>query len=342
MKAIIGDNKDLIDYNYSNFVSSICPNKVKYANGFLKAKIENWFPSINEQWEGFFINLNINFVFHNIRASIIFNDNQVDPKVTSILEFGENRVGLEFQDSLNEKIEKALAYSSDSNVFLDYLSRRILNSFRLAWSGSKQSESQFLPKEEALKLNCNWMAKIEFNFKLNGVEERLNFYLEKELTDTLHTLWLKQLRSRSTQTLRAGQIGFEIANKFIESSELAKSLKIGSTISVDKKVDNKANLLYEGRPWLPAELFECEGKFVAKILSGSPKVTKNTGSLVRLSFEISNLDIDPITALEVNQRGAFIKSEIEVKNIVSLKVNKEEVGKAQVFIDNGNYLFQII
>lgn len=331
----------IVEYNFQDHIKPVSNEEIKYSNGFLKAKIENWFPKISDQWESFFINLNIDFKFQHIDSEIVINSET--PSLSGIIESEAFKFGLKIEDSLSSFFKNHLASKTELTTFKQYVTRRILNSLLLSWNSFNNQESSFTDTTDSEdNIPSNWVAKVNLYFRLNGIDQKISFYLNESLTDNLNALWLKQLRSRSTQTLRAGVISFEIASKFIESKDFASVLKNGSTINVDQEVSNKALLLYEGRPWLPAEIFYCNNNFVAKISSGSQISAKSKGSMIRLSFELASHEIDPITALEVNQRGAFIKSEIEVGDIAIIKVNKEEVGKAKIYVDSGNYLFEVI
>lgn len=335
-----------------NTISKVDAKTVMYSNGFLKAKLENWFPRIALQWEALFKNLNIEFDFISITPEILpsfFNIGDVE--ISGLLELRNDYLAIEIPDELKDRIGKIIGISKkseNSTAIEDYLARRLLNSFELSWSGPELTPKFYYSKFfdidnlRSLTKDFEFLSRVRVNFNLNSKPQEFIIYFGTVITDVLHSLWLKQLRSRTTQTLRTGDIGIELGSAFVESSEVGKSLKSGAVHRIEKRSIDDVFLLYEGRPWLPAKLYDFNGRFVAKIRAGSAVPEDSKKNLIRLSFEIASVTLDPVAALELNQIGAFLQTEKALASLITIRVNGEVLGRGEVYMVDGSLEVKVL
>lgn len=352
----MSENVKVDDNNYKwkpeNTLSKVDEKTVRYSNGFLKAKLEHWFPSIPIQWESLINNLELDFDFISITPEILpgfFNIEEV--AISGVLELENDFLALELPAELKNRIRKIIGISKqaeNSIAFEDYLCRRLLNSLELSWSGPELTPKFYYSKIfdnnnlTSLTKDFNFISKVKVNFNLNSKSQEFNIYFGTTITDILHNLWLKQLRSRTSQNLRSGDIGVEIGSVFIDSSDVGNSLKSGALHKIEKRSLDEVFLLYERRPWLPAKLYDFNGKFAVKIRAGSSSLENSKKNLIRLSFEIANVTLDSMEVLELNQRGAFLETEQAFGALVTIRVNGEVLGKGEILMVNGSLAVKVV
>ena len=178
-------------------------------------------------------------------------------------------------------------------------------------------------------------------FRVNGQLCAVWFILGKFLVERFDGLWRRQLQSTSRTIEDAPIIGLEISQLAVPPSMLSEYTRSGTVIDLEVPISDVITLRSGGKPWVPARLWNCDGKFGFEILQEPLVPWKLPDGTTRLSIQFKSINPAPGTTAELMQQNAIYECPDKLDNQVTIAVNDEKVASARLFCFEGRFAITV-
>jgi hypothetical protein len=222
---------------------------------------------------------------------------------------------------------------------LEYLARRLLGSLATSWSGPESSVVQFNADNDASRISGAGWVKLEL--QINGSPATVWLLCGKVLVERLDGLWRRQVRSSARQHEHTIEAGLEIVQLAVPPAMLVDYTTSGTVVDLEIGVSDHVTLRSQGKPWMPARIFDVGGRFGVQIVSSPLPSAALPEGTTRLSIQFGTVRFDAATASELVQPGAMYETDLAVSDSVNLVINNEKVGSARLCVFEGRFAMTV-
>ena len=320
---------------------SIADSKsIKYSRGFLRCMPQQWFPGFEAYWLPLAHSLGVDLSLVEVKPVL---------SVPSPLEysfvgsFDNELMAVLIDHESAEVVLNAIvpgAPQSVKGVLAEYMSRRLLTSLGMAWSGPESSVMSYdsekniedVPGEVGVKVIAS----------VNGSSFTFWLLIGAELAERLGGLWIRQLKSTGQSQASAQNVSIELAHLSVSPSLLSSYLRTGAAVDLEIPVSDQITLLVNSRPWLPAKLSQLDGQMVIETTAGFPTITEIPQGTTRLSVQLGTLEFNESLVSAMAQPGAQYQTNLPLSDQAQLVINNEVVGSASIKVYQGHFVINVL
>jgi hypothetical protein len=337
--AVGSDETGLMAWEPHQQLRNVSSAAARLSRGFLRCQPAKWFPGFATQWLPLIHSLGIEAELVDVKPLVQVPDGLTVGYAGTVDD--EPLAILTDRDSMRVWIEAASpnAITTAQQVIAEYTARRILGSLAIAWSGPESSVVQF--DKELKASNIRAAGTIKVVFRVNGQLCTVWFVLGKFLVERFDGLWRRQLQSTSRTVEDASTIGLEISQLAVPPSMLSEYTRSGTVIDLEVAVSDVITLRVGGKPWVPARLWNVDGKFGFEILQEPLVPWKLPEGTTRLSIQFKPVNPAPGTTVELMQQGAIYECPDKLDNHVTIAVNDERVATARLCCFEGRFAITV-
>lgn len=304
--------------------------EVHYSRGFLRSQPEKWFANLGAQWLPLFHSLDAAPKF--VSATPRLDWPEVPLRQSSIEIDGERAVlGLDDHavDILISSVSAGLS-AVPSDIFLEYLERRLCSTLRAAWVEDEPMIVQYL--SGGLPDDIEVTAAIQvrmlsgdtpFDLWIGGgpkAIERLDYLARKKLQDGQPPELGDQVRT----------VSVELAELWVPPALLIDYMRAGTVIDLERPSTPTARLLLEGEPWAEGLLCQCNDTLAVEIQELSDKRTEPVEGSTHLSVVLCSTQLDLSGVREHFQKGAILSVGIAPPPTAEIVIGGETVAVADI------------
>jgi len=316
------------------------PDEVTYSRGFLRCRPERWFPGFAGHWTPLGHSLSIELKAVEAKPHIGAPPNLQRGFSGTI---DDEQVAILLDEISSRNIVEAIAPGASEiarGVVLEYLARRLLASLGQCWSGSETSTVKFEPEVDPFSVHS--VAAVRFVFQINNRTVTVWFGLGRNLLNRLDGLWRRQVQSSTRAGDGNADIQIEVAQLAVPPSMLADYVRAGTSVDLEVPVSDIVSLRVRGKSWLGARLRAVRDRLGFEVLPGPAPIHAIPDGATRLSISLGSISIDSIMLQEVAQPGAMLETALPLSNKVSMLINNEKVGEAQLCVYEGRFALSVL
>lgn len=318
----------------------IDPKEAHLSCGFLRCRPERWFPGFSGHWLP---------IQHSLGCEVRIVEAKPILTIPVGLETGfagsvdGEPVLILFDQEAERIISDEIVpggVPTAKEITLEYLSRRLLSTLALSWSGPESSAVRF-----ERNMNTSTIASsgaIKLTLAINANNCTIWLALGRRLVERLDGLWRRQVQSSNRAAQGEVTVHLELVQLAIPPQMLSDYLKPNTVVDLEVRVSEIITLRFADRPWMSARLLDLNGKFGCEMLPQVPASAFPSEGVTRLTIELGSVSIDSQRLAELSQPGAVMATEIPLDNKVGLVVNGERVGNATLSTFEGRFAIQVV
>ncbi len=338
-----GDEQDLVltPWEPARELRHVSAQEVKLSRGFLCCEPQRWFPGFAAQWIPLGLSLGVELKLHGVKPHAHapkglekgFAGTVDDEPIAMLLDAHSYK-------NLIAQLTPVAGIQAQ-NVLFQYLSRRLLTSLALSWSGPESSMVQFDDNLQAARVRE--AGAIQLELSINGTRFEVWILLGKFLVDRLDGLWKRQIRSTSNKDSGAqgAELSLEISQLAVPPAMLPEYMKPGAVIDLEVALSERVSLRSKGKIWNLAKLVEVEGKFGFEVIDDLVPAPRLPEGTTRMSIELGRIKLDSAHLQEISRPGALCATEIPTSSNVNLIINDEKVAAAELLIYEARYAMRV-
>ena len=327
-------------WDSNRYLRKMNAEMVRLSRGFLRCRVERWFPGFAAQWLPLAHSLGVELRVVEMQPQLSAPKGLSDGFAGSV--DGE-LIGILMDEASSAAIVECFApgaVAGARGAILEYLARRYLSSLALAWSGPESSVVQFDGGTDPFSLREAGAVKL--GLLVNNKPATVWITLGPQGVERLDGLWRRQVRSTAKATQAAGPLSLEIAQLAVAPALLADYMRSGTMIDLEIAMSDLCTLRQGVKPWLPGRLCDVGGKLGVEIVSGAVSSISLPEGTTRLAIDFGSFDSDAATLSEISQVGAVVPTEISVGDVVHMIVNGDRVRDAVLCTYEGRFALSVM
>lgn len=318
-------------------VAPVSDDELKYSRGYLRCRPEKWFPGFGTQWLPLSHALGTEFVCSSVKPSLNMpSENLVCFGARVTEEFVGFALDKESLDGLANIVSPGARQMAREAV-IEYLIRRLLGSFALAWSGPELGQVDFAGEMAVADIKA--IGNISLSLSAGGTVGVLNILLGPQMIARMDGLWRRQVKSTSSQaTQESMQLDYEIACLPLSADKAEDYLKKSTTLDLQVATSDRVAIRVGGQDWLPGKLRINHGNFVVEVLSGPSSGVDIPSGAKRLGVSLGQQTVVADDVRELAQVGAMINTGIPAGDVVKLMLDNRFVASGILRVYDGRFV----
>lgn len=315
--------------------------EVALSRGFLRCAPAQWFPGLAAQWLPLSHSLVVELkvlevkpelrVQSGIRTKACFEGTIDGDPLVLVLDEQSSRV-------LGDVMAPA-ATAHARSVMLEYLSRRIMTSFALSWSGAEASVFKF--RSASSVLDFDYAGAIKLVVQVNNEVCSLWFLLGRRMVNVIDGLWRRQLVSQTKASDAEQECWVEIAQLAVPPAHVAQYVKPGTLIDLETPVSDKGVLRRKDGRASAIRICSAGGNLAIEMQGASSGMPPAGAGVTRLGVSLGRLTLDSSTLIEIQQAGALWDTGSPLGNSVFIVINGEKVAQGTLAVYQGRFAVQV-
>lgn len=338
MEATVS-RENMKDWIPEELLRSVSAETAKYSRGFLRCSPDQWFPGLSQHWLPLLHSLNLEVDVRSVKPSLNLPDKEESRYFGAV---DDEYLAFQFDSRLTDFFREYFGDSSGgitTDIFLEYIARRMLQSMSQSWSGPESSTVSFHP--ELNEPPPRFCGQIEIALEIEHREAGCSILLGKMLRNRLDSLWKKQVHTMSNLDLRPGTGQLEVGRLVVAPNELGDFTESGALIDLEQSSSDRAVLVLDGKPYRNVTLVNVEGALGFEVLPEKPAPHPVEAGSIRMGVVIGDIDFSPAGRMEVGQTGAIFEAKQELSNTVRLSVGGEVVAAGQLLTLDDRFVVSI-
>lgn len=338
------ENSSMEQWDPKRHLTSISSEEVRWSNGFLRSRPEKWCSGFSDHWTSLHASFGVDVRVGESKPFL------GEPKSdTSFFRatVDDQPVWLAFEqatvETLLNELHPRMFSKKGGAIFIEYIAQRFLIFLAQHQAIIGGAGIKFFGR--AIASDCNSSVGVKVSFTLNGTACGLSLFLPESFVQRMDGLWRRQVHSsikngptvESTEELRV-----EIAQLSVPPHILPQYLKKGAVIDLEKGVSDQVLLRLGSKAFMCGTLMRTSESLVCKTAPGLPDAISGQDGTTRLSVECGMVLVEGYQVQELQQLGSTVSLPTGLTNRMTLCVNREKVGEADLCILDNRFVLQVV
>jgi hypothetical protein len=340
----------LSKWDPEDYLRSVSSDYANLSDGFLRCRVEKWFPNIATQWLTLANTLGVELRLQEINPLLHTAPIPASLFVGSI---GENLIGIGFEREAEELITEAILGSFtqlNDNIIVEYIARRLFASLGMVL-GNEELVFYSEPKEDINQFLIEQFGCFKVIFVVNNRLGTVWISLSRNLVLELDGLWRRQIRALNKVEVNRVKLEFEIAQIYLPTL-LIDNLVTDSCFDLERERTDLVVIKLGGKFWGNGRivLVRDEDNHIVnygielinnKISSTNVAQTNEDITTFKMSVNFSTIEIDGNQLAEFSQVGAILRVPYEDGSIVNIETSTGFFGNAVLMSHQGRFAIKM-